>query len=77
LAKIALELERALARRAELGTRGTMADRLLAQGEGWSVRDVVCTAGPLDRPFEELHSSVTSPLSPWAPLSIGPGRVRN
>jgi AraC family transcriptional regulator len=58
LAKIALELERALVRRAELGTRGTMADRLLAQGEGWSVRDVVCTAGPQDRPFEELHSGV-------------------
>ncbi len=30
--------------------------RLLAQGDGWSVADVVCTAGPQDRPFEERHS---------------------
>jgi AraC family transcriptional regulator len=58
LAKIALELERALARRAQLGTPGGLSDRPLAQGEGWSVRDVVCTAGPQDRPFEERHSSV-------------------
>jgi AraC family transcriptional regulator len=58
LAKIALELERALAHRAQLGTPGGLSDHRLAQGEGWSVRDVVCTAGPQDRPFEERHSSV-------------------
>jgi AraC family transcriptional regulator len=29
--------------------------RLLASGPGWSVSDVVCTAGPHDRPFEERH----------------------
>ncbi len=29
---------------------------LLAQGPGWSVADVVCAAGPRDRPFEEQHS---------------------
>jgi AraC family transcriptional regulator len=29
--------------------------RLLASGAGWQVRDVVCTAGPQDRPFEEEH----------------------
>ena len=28
---------------------------LLAAGPGWSVADVVCTAGPHDRPFEERH----------------------
>jgi AraC family transcriptional regulator len=56
LAKIALELERALARRAELGTDGTLADRILAHGDGWSVRDVICTAGPKDPSFDELHS---------------------
>jgi AraC family transcriptional regulator len=28
---------------------------LLASGPGWSVRDIVCTAGPHDRPFEEEH----------------------
>jgi AraC-like DNA-binding protein len=30
--------------------------RELASGDGWSVRDIVCTAGPADRPFEEQHS---------------------
>ncbi len=29
--------------------------RLLGSGPGWSVSDVVCTAGPHDRPFEERH----------------------
>lgn len=28
---------------------------LLASGPGWRVSDVVCTAGPKDRPFEEQH----------------------
>jgi AraC family transcriptional regulator len=58
LAKIALELERALVRRAELGMRGAMTDRVLAHGQGWSVRDVICTAGPGDHAFEESHSCV-------------------
>jgi AraC family transcriptional regulator len=30
----------------------------LAAGPGWCVRDVRCTAGPRDRPFEERHGSV-------------------
>ncbi len=30
----------------------------LAAGPGWWVRDVACTAGPHDRPFEERHESV-------------------
>ncbi len=29
--------------------------RRLAAGDGWSVREVVCRAGPADRPFEERH----------------------
>lgn len=33
----------------------TMRRRLLASGPGWSVCDVVCKAGPADRPFEEQH----------------------
>lgn len=33
--------------------------RTLARGDGWSVSEVVCTLGPLDRPFEERHSSVS------------------
>ena len=30
--------------------------RLLASGPGWSVCDIVCTAGPHDRPFEERYA---------------------
>jgi len=58
LAKIAVELERALARRAVNGGPGHAAARVLAQGDGWIVEDVVCTSGPRDRPFEERHSHV-------------------
>ncbi len=32
--------------------------RILACGPGWRVADVVCTAGPADRPFEERHDAV-------------------
>ena len=32
--------------------------RVLARGDGWSVSDVVCSAGPSDRPFEEHYSEV-------------------
>jgi AraC family transcriptional regulator len=55
LAKIAVELERALARRAEHGSCGAAAARMIAAGDGWTVADVVCTSGPQDRPFEEQH----------------------
>jgi AraC family transcriptional regulator len=59
LAKIAVDLRQALARRAMSGGRGTTTARVLAEGEGWSVSDVVCTSGPDDRPFEEQHSRVS------------------
>jgi AraC-like DNA-binding protein len=55
LAKIALELEQALAERARNGAPGSATGRLLARGEGWSVEDVVCTSSRQDRPFEERH----------------------
>jgi len=32
--------------------------RSVASGPGWSVSDIVCTAGPHDRPFEEQHDAV-------------------
>jgi len=32
-----------------------LAKRTLAAGDGWSVHEVVCRAGPADRPFEERH----------------------
>jgi AraC family transcriptional regulator len=31
---------------------------LLASGPGWRVHDVLCSAGPRDRPFEEQHQAV-------------------
>jgi len=62
LAKIAVELERAVARRAANGQPGGMAARVLGQGEGWHVADVVCTCGPRDRRFEEHHPFFTIAL---------------
>jgi len=59
LAKIALEVERALAQRALTGARGRVTGRQLARGEGWTVEDVICTSGPQDRPFEEHHAHVS------------------
>lgn len=32
--------------------------QLIASGAGWHVHDVVCTASPHDRPFEERHESL-------------------
>src|SRR5215211_5744949 len=32
--------------------------QVLASGPGWRVADVVCTAGPHDRPFEEVHDGM-------------------
>jgi len=36
----------------------TITLQTLAAGKGWCVRDVVCSAGPHDRPFEERHGAV-------------------
>jgi hypothetical protein len=58
LVKIAHELDEALARRALDGGPGRLTARVLAEGPGWSVSDMVCTAGPRDRPFEERHPYV-------------------
>lgn len=58
MAKIAIEVERALARRAAHGGPGQTTSRLLAQGDGWTVADVICTSGPRDRPYEERHPHV-------------------
>jgi AraC family transcriptional regulator len=55
LAKIAIELEQALAHRRERGTPGLTTPRIIAQGDGWTVGDVMCTCGPHDRPYEEQH----------------------
>jgi len=59
LAKIAVDLEHALARRHEHGNAGGMTPRMVARGHGWTVADVICTSGPPDRSFEEQHTSYT------------------
>ena len=59
LANIAVELERALERRALSGGGGSLTLRTIADGDGWKVQDVVCTSGPEDRPFEERHGGAT------------------
>ena len=56
MAKIAVELERALSERAMNGSPGRATARTLAQGAGWRVDDVLCTSGPSDRAFGEQHS---------------------
>jgi AraC-like DNA-binding protein len=59
LAKIAVDVEQALTRRAVHGSRGRPTARLLARGDGWIVEDVICTCGPQDHPFEEQHATVS------------------
>lgn len=59
MAKLALEVERAMAQRALNGSAGQTTAQLLARGDGWIVEDIVCTSGPRDRPFEEQHSTVS------------------
>lgn len=40
------------------GRPGNATARVLAQGSGWRVSDVVCTSGPEDHPFAEEHTDV-------------------
>lgn len=56
MAEIAVELEQALAKRAACGGPCAETARIIAQSDDWSVADLMCTAGPRDRPFEESHS---------------------
>ena len=56
MAKIAVDLERALAGRRERGTPGETTPHVIAGGDGWTVAEVVCTCGPADRPYEEQHA---------------------
>lgn len=35
-----------------------LTSHILASGPGWQVSDVICTAGPHERPFEEQHDFV-------------------
>ena len=40
----------------DLQSPGRLCTRVLAEGNAWRVRDVVCSAGPRDRAFEEQHT---------------------
>jgi AraC family transcriptional regulator len=59
LAKIAVELARAVAGRYRTGSSGRLAARSIAQADTWSVEDLLCTSGPQDPSFEEQHSRVS------------------
>jgi AraC family transcriptional regulator len=55
-------LERALEKRALHGISGRAVERRIAQGEGWTVSEVLCTCDRRDRPFEERHKGFTIAL---------------
>jgi AraC family transcriptional regulator len=60
LAKIAVELDQALARRAATGAAACHPTcRVLARGDGWVVEDLICASGPQDPIFEERHGHVS------------------
>jgi len=63
LGKIAIEvgnvLAKALADRALTGRPGHAVAHSISSGHGWRVKDVVCTAGPDDSPFEEKNDYVS------------------
>lgn len=56
LAKIAAGTAAAVRDREVRGMPGKAIGKTLARGDGWSVADVVCTCGPSDRVFEEVHT---------------------
>lgn len=56
----------------------------LASGPGWQISDIVCTAGPQDRPFEEQHDAVSIAIvsegsfqyrSAYGEAVLGPGSL--
>jgi AraC-like DNA-binding protein len=56
LAEIAVTVEGAVEERRRSGSPGAATRHVLARGDGWMVADVICTCGPEDRRFEELHT---------------------
>jgi len=62
LAKIAVELREALQAKRRNGASGGATSRILGEGDGWRVADILCTSGPDDRPFEERHAMLSVSL---------------
>ena len=58
MAKIAIEFDSALTPFGPCVGPNHLLRRSLARGDGWSVSDVICNAGPHVRPVEEQHSAV-------------------
>src|SRR5688572_15371193 len=52
-----------------------MKQQTLASGPGWSVSDIVCTAGPRDRPFEEQHGAVCIAAVTQGAVVLAPGAI--
>lgn len=59
MAKIAASLGRAVAAPPAHSGPGRVDAQVLARGNGWIVRDIVCSCGPQDRPYDEQHDHVT------------------
>jgi AraC family transcriptional regulator len=57
LGKIAVDYEPVETRRTDSSAAGP-AGKVLARGDGWSVSDIICTAGPRDARFEEQLSHI-------------------
>lgn len=55
LGSIAAGIGAAIGARAKSGAPAGTRGAVLASGDGWQVADVICTAGPRDRVFEEQH----------------------
>jgi len=59
LGKVASDLRNALDARAKSGAPEGTRSVVLAAGAGWRASDIICTAGPRDRAFEEQHSAAS------------------
>lgn len=64
----------AVAARRREGRAGGASARPLAEGPGWRVLDVLCDAGPGDRPFEEHHEAQSLSLVLAGGFSYRSGR---
>jgi len=62
LKSLLVDVERALARRAEEGAPARLRARMLAAGDGWSAQDIICTADRRDAAYEEHHPHVAVAL---------------